>query len=165
MKTPLRIAIVLIPLFFLVVSFALAGAEKPKITFGVYVETGVTGVAATQARPVNIGRKRIMVKVPAVISSGDVLDASFGSARIGAGYSVALRFSNAAGRALALATRDNQGRELVVLYNNKVLYAAKIDRVISNNLLFIPGYINQDMKKQLELLVDNNRRLRKLDGR
>ncbi len=148
------------------VSFAVGGADKPQITFGIYVETGVTGVASTQARPVNLGPKKIMVKVPPVISKSDVLAASFKPAnRPGYYQGVGLRFSNAAGRALSLATRDNQGRELVVLYNNSVIMAAKIDTVIDNNYLYISFNFDERMKKAIELQVDDNRRNRKLDGR
>lgn len=166
MKTLLRSLLGTFSLFFLVVAFAFAGAEKPRITFGIYVETGTRGVASTQARPVKLGRKEIMVKVPPVISKSDVLAASFKpSSQPGIYRGVGLKFSNAAGRALSLATRDNQGRELVVLFNNSVIFAAKIDTVIDNNYLYLSYNLNEEMKKQIELQVDENRRNRKLDGR
>lgn len=151
-------------LFFIFVSIAWGAAERPEVTLRVFVETGVRGVATTQAFPVSIGNKKIMVKNPPVLSESDILAVNFSPSRSGRGDMAVLKLSNTAGRNLELETRNNQGRELVVLYNQRLLYAAPIDTVLSKGALVIPQGFGPQMKKNLEKMIEYNRRARKLDG-
>ncbi|MEM1057759.1 MAG: hypothetical protein AAGK14_00805 [Verrucomicrobiota bacterium] len=141
---------------------AYAATKRPEIAMRWYTETGEQGLSNTQAFPVKIGRRTKMLKSPPVVTETDILGANFTPLANGT-YRATLTLSRAAGVALSLATRANQGRDLVVLYNNRPLYVAKIDTVIEDGVFVVPQGIFPPMKALMEEMVTYNRRTRKLD--
>jgi len=142
---------------------AYAATERPKLELRWFVETGSKGVATTQAFPVRIPQtgKRIMVKNPPVASEREILAVNFIPTGQGV-YKAVIKFGMGASRNLELTTRANQGRDLVVLYNKRVLYSAKIDTVLSKGIFVLP-VVTEAMKKSIEDMVKYNRSERKLD--
>ncbi|HSI83169.1 MAG: hypothetical protein ACAI35_02425 [Candidatus Methylacidiphilales bacterium] len=134
---------------------ALAGSSPPKVVVRVHIQN-MNKELKKQTFMVQLPDppEQISVSTLPEASEKDVLNVT-GKPTTN-GFGAYIQFNRRGSVNLSATTAQNQGRILVVVINNRVVYAPVIDTVISNGILFIPDGISPKEMEALSTLAKYN---------
>ncbi|PTX94789.1 hypothetical protein DB346_22545 [Verrucomicrobia bacterium LW23] len=135
------------------------GGSPPKIVVRVHTQNVAKEMKGNQTFMVQIPDPPEQISVMAIpeASEKDVLNVV--AKPVSHGFGAYIQFNRRASVNISATTAQNQDRILVVVINNRVVYAPKIDTVISNGVIHIPeGITPKEMQALGELAKYNTKR-------
>ncbi len=134
-------------------SFRLVDAEKPTAEYVNNIAPSGTEILPSEDRHDRSGNAVQYVVQKQVLLTGEYLvDAQVGFDEYNHPQ-VAFRFNNSGGRKFAEVTRDNTGRQLAIVLDNKVISAPRINGVIPGGSGVITGQFTLQDANDLALLM------------